>query len=952
MGNGRFGPGAGRTVAAAVNPAGIAAGDFNRDGNPDLAVTAASGSITILAGNGFGGFCPLATLTGFANSAAIAAADVNGDGIPDLVNARSGGVDILLGNGAGGFAAASGSPLAAANARAVAVRDVNADGKADVAAARSNAAAVFLGTGTGTFTSSASINIADSPVAIVAADLDGDGNVDLAVSRSGNRALSALLGDGAGAFTAAPATFTQSGGGALVWGDFNKDGFTDLASPDTIRTIRVLLGGRMNTSTTLTTAPFPATTPGQSVTMSGTPAPAQNVRALRNPTGQVEFRDAGVAISTGTIENGTARVTVAGLATGTHAALTAAYLGDTRFNGSASAAVALSVGVKAAAIVQGSGQSAAAGTGFGVPLQMLVTGADDLPMAGVPVTFTAPVGGASAFVTGSPALTNAAGIAEAAAVANTVAGTYSVNGFVQGTPAGAAFTLTNTAGPAFTISANSGGGQTAPIGAQFPLPLQALVRDNNGNPVSGATVAFTAPAAGASAALSAATAVTNASGLASVTATANTTGGSYNVVATAAGVAPAAQFGLINIAPGGGLAPPVIQSPAAGAILTTSILSFQWTIVATAASYEFRVVDTATGDLVLLVSPLGNQSNAVYTFKSGSYRLEMKSCGAGGCGAVSQAAFTVQLGAVPAAAPEVTSVVVANDNGQNRLNCTWNPVTGTDFYFINVIQPNSGPGGGALTVAGNQIGGTTASLLIPTGDASVIVRACNGDGCGPPGPAVALSAAFNSPPVPILAEPFGGSLVDAGANAPVVVFTWPRIQGDNGTNVRYRLFVQDFARNRAALDVFTTNNFYAAYFNPANRYDALLIATAAGGNPVQGPPQAFLVRGRVPDAPVFVEPATFSAIARGPQGVVRVGWTAVPRPDGSINGRLYQYEIRGPQVFRAATTATFVDLLLPPGVYSGIVRVCAAAACDAASEAGWGPWSSNGEGGSTSFTVQ
>ena len=58
------------------------------------------------------------------------------------------------------------------------------------------------------------------------------------------------------------------------------------------------------------------------------------------------------------------------------------------------------------------------------------------------------------------------------------------------------------------VSAAAGGGQSAEIHVAFAIPLQVLVTDANGNPVSGATVTYTAPAAGASASLSSASAIT------------------------------------------------------------------------------------------------------------------------------------------------------------------------------------------------------------------------------------------------------------------------------------------------------------------------------------------------------------------------------------------------------------------------------------------------------------
>ena len=71
------------------------------------------------------------------------------------------------------------------------------------------------------------------------------------------------------------------------------------------------------------------------------------------------------------------------------------------------------------------------------------------------------------------------------------------------------------------MTATAGTPQSTALGAAFANALQVTVKDSNGNPVSGITVTFAAPATGPSATLSSPTAVTNASGVASVTATAN-----------------------------------------------------------------------------------------------------------------------------------------------------------------------------------------------------------------------------------------------------------------------------------------------------------------------------------------------------------------------------------------------------------------------------------------------
>ncbi len=127
-------------------------GDFNGDGNPDLAVSNQNdgypnpGTITVLLGNGKGAFrsTPVSPQTGLIPGT-ILVADFNGDGNPDLLtsNARNNTVSLLLGLGHGVFAkarslAAGTDPLGAARG------DFNLDGIPDVAVANNATASVTV----------------------------------------------------------------------------------------------------------------------------------------------------------------------------------------------------------------------------------------------------------------------------------------------------------------------------------------------------------------------------------------------------------------------------------------------------------------------------------------------------------------------------------------------------------------------------------------------------------------------------------------------------------------------------------------------------------------------------------------------------------------------------------------------------------------------------------------
>ena len=90
---------------------------MNGDGKPDLVVTNQGNTVSVLLGDGQGGFgAPTSYTTGYASRrrTVSAAADVNGDGKPDIVvaNRTDGTVSVLLNNGDGTFAHRSPTPSA------------------------------------------------------------------------------------------------------------------------------------------------------------------------------------------------------------------------------------------------------------------------------------------------------------------------------------------------------------------------------------------------------------------------------------------------------------------------------------------------------------------------------------------------------------------------------------------------------------------------------------------------------------------------------------------------------------------------------------------------------------------------------------------------------------------------------------------------------------------------
>ena len=190
-------------------------------------------------------------------------------------------------------------------------------------------------------------------------------------------------------------------------------------------------------------------------------------------------------------------------------------------------------------------------TPFAVPLQAVPVDIFGNVVGNVPVTFTAPTSGASAILSTNTVRSDpTTGIAAVTATANGTVGTYQVTATAGGLSV--QFTLTNATGFINSLMATGGTPQSTLLNAAFPAALQVTLVDPNGNPLSGQTVTFSAPASGASATFSSRTAITNSAGVASVTATANGLMSSYNVIASAPAAAGTAStvtatFSLTNI---------------------------------------------------------------------------------------------------------------------------------------------------------------------------------------------------------------------------------------------------------------------------------------------------------------------------------------------------------------------------------------------------------------------
>jgi hypothetical protein len=227
------------TVSVGDDPIAIAVGDFNGDGETDIAVVNhGSDNVSILLGNGDGTFAAAINTAVGSSPTGLAVSDFDRDGILDLAVTSSSGVTILLGVGNGHFTQPPGSPFAAGtNPSGVAAGDFDRDGKLDLAVANSGSdnVTILFGDGDGTFdgTSPSTVSVGTAPSAIAVGDFNRDGRLDLAVTNAGtDNNVSILLGDGTGSFDGSLFSSPFATGDnpvALVAGDFDRDGRLDVA---------------------------------------------------------------------------------------------------------------------------------------------------------------------------------------------------------------------------------------------------------------------------------------------------------------------------------------------------------------------------------------------------------------------------------------------------------------------------------------------------------------------------------------------------------------------------------------------------------------------------------------------------------------------------------------------------------------------------------------------------
>ncbi|MDA0376019.1 MAG: VCBS repeat-containing protein [bacterium] len=252
------------TVDIGYLPSRIVAGDFNGDGNGDIASLFNPSNISVHFGNGNDSFNVAGVIPNY-EWTNMTTGDFNGDGNTDIAAIRrnpshNGGyyLHTFLGSN-NSFIQAEGVRINTSShsngiVNAMTTGDLNGDGNLDIVTAnRSNSVSIFIGDGNGFFGGfPGSFGASNNPNDITLADFNDDGNIDIATGNSTDPEIAILFGDGNGSVdlrqsfaietTNPPAPFTTS--------DFNGDGYADLAMEnDSVSTVSILFNDGNGTFT-------------------------------------------------------------------------------------------------------------------------------------------------------------------------------------------------------------------------------------------------------------------------------------------------------------------------------------------------------------------------------------------------------------------------------------------------------------------------------------------------------------------------------------------------------------------------------------------------------------------------------------------------------------------------------------------------------------------------------
>jgi len=362
--------------------------------------------------------------------------------------------------------------------------------------------------------------------------------------------------------------------------------------------------------------------------------------------------------------------------------------------------------------INGGGQTTTVSQAFTNPIEVSVADSFGSAIAGLDIAITGPLTGATANL--GPLRTNDSGVATTTATANTVAGGYSLSLNVGNPFAVFGLFLTNTADVPDQITVLNGNNQSTVVNTAFANPLQVAVADQFGNQIPNQTINLSLLGSGASANAGSLSLMTDSTGSATTSLTANTVTGSYAVGLTSGSLSNSANLTNVPDAPAqlaidsGNSQSTIVNTAFANPLQLTVTDQFGNAVpgVTVGLSLPGAGASANGGAIALTTNGIGQATTSLSANTvSGSYNLGLSA------GALNNSLALTNL-------PDAPSLLnVINGNNQSAV---------VNTAFANPLL---------LSVTdqfGNPISGVTVNLNLPTTDATAnagsVVLTTNADG--------------------------------------------------------------------------------------------------------------------------------------------------------------------------------------------------------------------------------
>jgi len=269
LGSGTFGTPVTVTMAGGSGPQSVVLIDVDGDLDLDAVVTRKNIDDVQILTNTAGVLTPGATTSvGGSLPRDIVSGDLDGNGSPDVVTSNRDSDDISVLLNTGGSYSSAVVYSVGARPRGIFLADFNGDQRLDIAVASQDDRRidVLFNQGSGVFGSAITLSVGPDlrPDGVVAADFDRDGDVDIAVSTSGDalNLATVFLNTGSGSFAAA-ISYAVGGTdpGGMAAADLDIDGYPDLATANqgsaNVSTLRNLGAAAFETASLFTVGTTP-----------------------------------------------------------------------------------------------------------------------------------------------------------------------------------------------------------------------------------------------------------------------------------------------------------------------------------------------------------------------------------------------------------------------------------------------------------------------------------------------------------------------------------------------------------------------------------------------------------------------------------------------------------------------------------------------------------------------